>query len=778
MTTPTFMIVPSLACQAGCKYCFGPHEGAVMDEQTAKEAVTFIHNIANETAAKNISIIFHGGEPLLAPISVWHVLLDEIRTALASYTVKLSLQSNLWNLNDEILTLLRENNVSIGTSIDGPKELCDLGRGEGYFDKTIASVQKANAAGCSVSAIATITKQTLPYAREIAKYFRNNGMTLVLHGASAGMESKDSPYALTADEYTGMLKDLYPWYIKNRKHIKIDTLDHFVQGIVTGNPDVCTLRDCSGMFLSVSPTGDITSCQRLAGKKEFCIGNIFDKPTLARLYESPAAQRLSNREKQVAERCASCEFYPICKGGCYYNAVASGDGVIDPCCEGYKDVYAFVQDKVMEEMQSPENIKAVAARPAEPGEHPLLRKGGYISLSDKIHPAQIADNARRVLAIYEFGRTNDPRTDAQNLYECKICGDPVMTEKLLENMQQGLRRDHKSRNNCYVHITFDCNLRCSHCYAEAGNDKTEMNMVNFERLVKEAIDGKFRQLVITGGEPLVHSQQKQLLEICEIYKGKGTNLVLRTNLTGDFNEPDLSALAKAFDQVVVSVDGDEQTHNARRGEGAYKNMTRNLKEYARVAHTIPNVPNVAELSLACVMSADEINGEPGQSVKLLGEMLNVKRVRFRPLLPIGRASHLNEPVICEGLMQHVLPEDMLKSQCRPLTTCGIGQNLFVKPDGKSYPCYAWCGDHTYIGDVFADGLEAVLSSPGFAQLMDCSVDTIVKCRECEYRYLCGSACRAWGNQNELNLNAAPPQCDHLKQRAQKLTDAAREYILE
>jgi len=30
--------------------------------------------------------------------------------------------------------------------------------------------------------------------------------------------------------------------------------------------------------------------------------------------------------------------------------------------------------------------------------------------------------------------------------------------------------------------------------------------------------------------------------------------------------------------------------------------------------------------------------------------------------------------------------------------------------------------------------------------------------------------------SEDNPNAAPPHCDHLKQRAQKLMDAAREYF--
>ena len=752
-----------------------------MDESTARETVAFIHNIAIETASKDVSIIFHGGEPLLAPVKVWRLLLDEINAWPEDFRIKLSLQSNLWNLDDDFLNLLRENNVSIGTSMDGPKEFCDLNRGEGYYDKTCASIQKANAAGCLVSAIATITKQTLSHALEITKYFRDNNMSLVLHGALASLENRDSPYALNAKEYAGMIKDLYPWYVKNRKNIQIDTLDYYTRGIVTGKPGVCTLCDCFGMFLCISPAGDITSCQRLAGKKEFSLGNIFDKPTFMSLYKSQAAIVQQERENRVAARCAPCEFYPICKGGCYYNAITSGDGVIDPWCDAYRDIYAFLQDRIIEEMQSRENIEAVASRAAEPDEHPLLRKGAYISLSGKVHPARIAGNARRILAIHALSKTNNPYAAAQSLYKQQICGNPDMTEKLLEKMKRELYSNHNNRNNCYVHITFDCNLRCKHCYAKAGDRKDEMNMTDFEHLVEQAIVCKFRQLVITGGEPLVHSQRMRLMDICAAHRGKGTNLVLRTNLTGNFDEAVLTSLAHAFDQVVVSVDGNEQSHNARRGSNTYANMIHNLEEYARIAELAqishPGVPNVAELSLACVMCADDINGEPGKSVKRLGERLKVRRVRFRPLLPVGRASHLDEPVICEGLMQYVSPEDMLKSEFRPLTSCGIGQNLYVKPDGKSYPCYAWCGEHTCTGNVFANGLESVLSSPGYTRLMNCSVDTIEKCRECEYRYLCGGACRAWGNQNELNLNAAPPQCDHLKERAQKLTDTAREFLL-
>ena len=41
-----FFIVPSLACPAGCKYCFGPHEGSgIMDKSTLEGLMRFLRNM-------------------------------------------------------------------------------------------------------------------------------------------------------------------------------------------------------------------------------------------------------------------------------------------------------------------------------------------------------------------------------------------------------------------------------------------------------------------------------------------------------------------------------------------------------------------------------------------------------------------------------------------------------------------------------------------------------------------------------------------------------------
>lgn len=178
------------------------------------------------------------------------------------------------------------------------------------------------------------------------------------------------------------------------------------------------------------------------------------------------------------------------------------------------------------------------------------------------------------------------------------------------------------------------------------------------------------------------------------------------------------------------------------------------------------------------MNSEDINGEPGDNVRKLANELGVKRVRFKPILPLGRATYLEKPAISEGLMEHVSPEEILKKRVNHLVSCGIGQNIMINPDGSSYPCYALCGEYTFIANIFEKGLKETLRTKEFTRLSECTVDTIEKCRDCEYRYLCGGACRAWRNQDSLDLNAPPVDCEHLKNRTKNLVEYAYKYLKE
>jgi uncharacterized protein len=181
--------------------------------------------------------------------------------------------------------------------------------------------------------------------------------------------------------------------------------------------------------------------------------------------------------------------------------------------------------------------------------------------------------------------------------------------------------------------------------------------------------------------------------------------------------------------------------------------------------------------LACVMRADDIQGPPGDAVQELARRLGVRRTRFRPLLPLGRARDWEEPPTSEALGSHVEPMELIERGFHPVSTCGIGQNLYVEPSGESFPCYAYHRPQSYLGNVIVDGLQTVLGSDAFGDLSCHCVDTNVKCQRCEVRYLCGGACRAWGGPaNQFNLDASPPECSGLNARAYRLLAAAKEYL--
>jgi uncharacterized protein len=239
--TPSFMIIPSMACQASCKYCFGPNEGEIINEKTAQQVIRFVSSIVNETSQKKVSITFHGGEPLIAPYSIWEILLTGLSDKLIGLETKLSIQSNLWKLDDKFSKLFGKFNVSIGTSLDGDKILCDRTRGNNYFENTFQGIKKAREHGLDVGAIATICKSSLSNWKGIIDFYIRNGISLNIHAALPILKNKSNENNyLTKEEYEKLIIDMYEYYIINRKSISISTLDNYVKGIVNRDPEVCS----------------------------------------------------------------------------------------------------------------------------------------------------------------------------------------------------------------------------------------------------------------------------------------------------------------------------------------------------------------------------------------------------------------------------------------------------------------------------------------------------------------------------------------------------------
>jgi uncharacterized protein len=359
-----------------------------------------------------------------------------------------------------------------------------------------------------------------------------------------------------------------------------------------------------------------------------------------------------------------------------------------------------------------------------PEKAPLLQMAG-----DLPHPYDLAINEQRMRQAVSWGRY------------------PYGVSQTLERFKNNHIDEY---NKLYLHITFDCPLRCSHCYASV-KDKSmnEMTSDAALRIISEAQQALFRAVVITGGEPLIHSEIDRFLSGVKQIKLKGMRLILRTSLGFDIEKERLRAVCEAFPEIVVSIDGDEESHDTRRGVGRYAKTVANLKSISEMGY-------ICRVSVCATLSKAQRDGKEGAAVDALCERLGITHIRFRGVLPLGRASDAtpDESLTC-------IDESETKRPFRPRLTCGLGQNLYIEPDGSAYPCYAWCGEDKKLGNAVLDGLNAILQSEAFHELSRHDVDTNEKCKTCEVRYFCGGICKAWA-QNKNHIDSGEFDCESRK----------------
>jgi radical SAM protein with 4Fe4S-binding SPASM domain len=121
-----------------------------------------------------------------------------------------------------------------------------------------------------------------------------------------------------------------------------------------------------------------------------------------------------------------------------------------------------------------------------------------------------------------------------------------------------------------LQITERCNLRCKHCYiANQGTAELPVGLVEKALGELEVMQGL--RVLITGGEPLLHSRFAEINEVLPDFflrKVLFTNgLLITTKRARELN----------VHEVQVSLDGLEAAHDMLRGEGSYKAAVRAIR---------------------------------------------------------------------------------------------------------------------------------------------------------------------------------------------------------
>ncbi len=303
-----------------------------------------------------------------------------------------------------------------------------------------------------------------------------------------------------------------------------------------------------------------------------------------------------------------------------------------------------------------------------------------------------------------------------------------------------------------LRLTRACNLSCRHCSVGAGKKVDE------ELTVEELFDvidqiGAMRALylVLTGGEPLLHKDLKELVSHStskDLAVSIDTNgILLSKSLASDLRKEGVSS-------IQVSIDGAKQVHDSIRGNGSFEKAIRGIRNSLEIGiYTTIN------------FTVSRLNQKELPGVMELAKDLGVNSLSVERLTPTGRGSKLIEfqqsPAEFRSTIKRLFSKEGIKTNCTdPLAvflkdedlgsyskdeidrricggcTAGVAA-LTISYDGEVYPCpklEVSCGNvkNSKLLEIWQN--NKVINELRFRKLKE-------GCGNCGWKNICGG-CRA------------------------------------
>lgn len=128
-----------------------------------------------------------------------------------------------------------------------------------------------------------------------------------------------------------------------------------------------------------------------------------------------------------------------------------------------------------------------------------------------------------------------------------------------------------------------CNCRCIMCDIWKDSTKAEISAAELERHLADLERLSVQWVVLSGGEPLMHSD---LFRLCSLLKERHIRITLLS--TGLLLERNAAAIVNFIDDVIVSLDGPAAIHDEiRRVVGAFALLEKGIQAIHRLQPSFP-----------------------------------------------------------------------------------------------------------------------------------------------------------------------------------------------
>ena len=361
-------------CNLSCKYCYylekgnlyaaqADHRNLLMTDATLE---AFIRQYIQSQTQAHVLFTWHGGEPLMRPISFYKRALALQRQYAGSRIIENSLQTNGTLLTDEWCRFFHDNHWLIGISIDGPQEFHDEYRrargGQPSFHKVMRGIELLEKHGVEWNAMGVVNDFNADYPLDVYHFYKEIGckyiqFTPIIERILPHADGRH--LASMADEAEGTLADFSvrtgqfarfactmfdEWVRHDVGQVFVQLFDSTLACWVGQPPGVCSMGATCGHAAVIEHNGDVYACDHFVFP-EYRLGNINDDSITTMMYSQRQRTFGNAKRDALPQQCRQCTWLFACNGGCpkdRFRATADGTPGLNYLCNDYRRFFAHV----------------------------------------------------------------------------------------------------------------------------------------------------------------------------------------------------------------------------------------------------------------------------------------------------------------------------------------------------------------------------------------------------------------------------------------------------
>jgi uncharacterized protein len=326
------VIQPSPFCNLDCDYCYLPNRASRHRFSLDLLEPLFRQLFASRFVTEAFTIVWHAGEPLAVPITFYKAAFAKIAELDQQWNtqglkITHAMQTNATLLNHAWCDFIKDHDIKIGVSLDGPAFIHDAHRktrsGRGTHTHTMQGISLLQSHNIDFHIITVLTRDSLDYPDQIFHFFVEHGIYHIgfnIEEVEGINRSSSLAEAGAEARYRTFMEQFYALTKSTHGKLKVREFEHIRNLILQGE----TIKE--GQFtpftlINIAHNGDFStfSPELLSIKSphygDFLLGNI-QHDMFDFVCQTDKFRRLNTDIQAGVALCKhTCEYFSLCGGG-------------------------------------------------------------------------------------------------------------------------------------------------------------------------------------------------------------------------------------------------------------------------------------------------------------------------------------------------------------------------------------------------------------------------------------------------------------------------------